>query len=68
MPAPDRRRKIEDAITATGGILLAPVRQLLSEGNSYEELKIVRLGLYRIPLPNHQVNEKGFEVISGSPG
>ena len=68
MPAPDRRRKIEDAITATGGILLAPVRQLLGEGNSYEELKIVRLGLYRIPLPNHQVNEKGFEVISGSPG
>ena len=63
MPSPARRQEIQNAFAATGGLLLAPVRQLLGEDYSYEELKLVRLGLYQTqpqpaaePLPPRPLN------------
>ena len=63
MPNPARRQEIQNAFAATGGLLLAPVRQLLGDDYSYEELKIVRLGLYQTlphpaaePLPPEPLN------------
>ena len=53
MPDPSRRRAIENAFAANGDLLLAPVREILGEGYSYEELKLVRLGLYRSPTDSH---------------
>ena len=45
MPCPDRRQKIEDTFSAAGDLLQTQVRQLLGEDYSYEELKMVGLGL-----------------------
>ena len=47
MPAPDRTAKIRSAFQAAGTPMLSPVRDLLGEGYSYEELRLVRLDLRR---------------------
>ena len=47
MPAPDRTREIRSAFQAAGTLMLSPVRDLLGEGYSYEELRLVRLDLRR---------------------
>ena len=45
MPPPEKRDKIEAAFKQSGGPLLTPVKEMLGDGYSYEELKLVRLGL-----------------------
>ena len=45
MPSPERVSKIEAAFLQTEGVLLTPVRELLGEAYSYEELTLVRIGL-----------------------
>ena len=47
MPAPDRTAEIRSAFQAAGTFMLSPVRDLLGEGYSYEELRQVRLDLRR---------------------
>ena len=47
MPAPDRAAEIRSAFHAAGTLMLSPVRDLLSEDYSYEELRLVRLDLRR---------------------
>ena len=45
MPPLEKRDKIEAAFKRSGGLLLTPVKEMLGEEYSYEELKLVRLGL-----------------------
>ena len=45
LPPPERVAEIEDAFTSTGGNLLSPVRELLGDGYSYEDLRVVRMHL-----------------------
>ncbi|PKB83322.1 MAG: DNA helicase RecQ [SAR202 cluster bacterium Io17-Chloro-G9] len=45
LPPPDRVAKIRSAFLRAGSALLAPVRELLGEEFSYEELRLARLGL-----------------------
>jgi ATP-dependent DNA helicase RecQ len=45
MPASDRAAEIRSAFEAAGTLMLSPVRELLGEGYSYEELRLVRLRL-----------------------
>ena len=47
MPAPDRAIKIRSAFQTARTLMLAPVRDLLGEDYSYEELRLVRLDLKR---------------------
>ena len=47
MPAPDRAAEIRSAFRNAGTFMLSPVRDLLGEGYSYEELHLVRLDLKR---------------------
>ena len=47
MPAPDRRKTIEEAFAATGETLLRPVKEMLGEDYSYAELKLVRIGMHQ---------------------
>jgi ATP-dependent DNA helicase RecQ len=47
MPSPDRTVEIRSAFEAAGTPMLSPVRELLGEGYSYEELRLVRLDLRR---------------------
>ena len=47
MPPPDRAAEIRSAFQAAGTLMLSPVRDLLDEGYSYEELRLVRLDLRR---------------------
>ena len=47
MPEHDRVGEIRSAFEATGTLMLSPVRDLLGEGYSYEELRIVRLDMRR---------------------
>ena len=47
MPPPDRMAKIRSAFKAAGTLMLSPVRDLLGEGYTYEELRLVRLDLRR---------------------
>ena len=47
MPAPDRRKTIEEAFAATGETLLRPVREMLGEDYSYAELNLVRIGMHQ---------------------
>jgi len=53
MPAPDRAAEIRSAFEAAGTLMLSPVRELLGEGYSYQELHLVRLQLkQRDPQPS----------------
>jgi ATP-dependent DNA helicase RecQ len=45
MPSPDRVANIKAAFLQTDGVLLSPVRELLGEDYSYEELGLVRIGM-----------------------
>ena len=45
MPPVEKRDKIEVAFKQSGELLLTPVKELLGEEYSFEELKLVRLGL-----------------------
>ena len=45
MPPPDRVRHIEEAFANLGHELLRPVRDELGEEFSYEELRLVRVGI-----------------------
>ena len=47
MPPTEKRGKIETAFKQSGELLLTPVKEILGEEYSYEELKLVRLGLTR---------------------
>ena len=47
MPVPDRTAEIRSAFQAAGTFMLSPVRDLLGDGYSYEELRLVRLDLRR---------------------
>lgn len=46
-PAQGRFEKIKEAFNKTGGILLAPVRQILGEEYSYDEIRLARIFLKR---------------------
>jgi ATP-dependent DNA helicase RecQ len=45
MPSPERAANIKAAFLKTDGVLLTPVRELLGEDYSYEELALVRMGM-----------------------
>ena len=45
LPSPDRVSAIEAAFKSTGSGLLSPIRELLGDGYSYEELRLVRMHL-----------------------
>ena len=45
MPSADRVANIKAAFRQTDGVLLSPVRELLGEDYSYEELGLVRIGM-----------------------
>ena len=45
MPSPERGSKIEASFLQSEGVLLTPVRELLGEDYSYEELALVRIGM-----------------------
>ena len=45
MPSQERFAKIKAAFLQTDGVLLSPVRELLGEDYSYEELRLVRIGM-----------------------
>jgi ATP-dependent DNA helicase RecQ len=45
VPTPDKYSKIRDAFINTGGSRLKPVRELLGEEYTYDEIRIVRLDL-----------------------
>jgi len=45
MPPPDRIKRIEVAFQSSGDLKLSPVRELLGEDFSYEEIRMVRIGL-----------------------
>jgi len=45
MPSPERVSKIQASFLQTEGVLLTPVRELLGEDYSYEELALVRIGM-----------------------
>ena len=47
MPSPDRTAEIRSAFKAAGTEMLSPVRDILGEGYTYEELRLVRLDLKR---------------------
>jgi ATP-dependent DNA helicase RecQ len=47
MPPPERFSKIRAAFQEAGSQLLAPVHDLLGEGFSYEEIRLVRLRLHQ---------------------
>jgi ATP-dependent DNA helicase RecQ len=47
LPPPEHLAKIESAFNERGTQFLAPVREALGEGYSYEELRLVRLHLRR---------------------
>ena len=47
MPTPERFNKIEDAFRKSGELYLATVHDLLGEGFSYEEIRLVRLRLHQ---------------------
>ena len=55
MPSPDRMMNIESKFTQTEDTRLAPVRELLGDTYSYEELAIARIGLL----------QRGFFVRNG---
>ena len=50
MPPEEKRDKIEAAFQESGGLLLTPVKEILGEAYTYEELKLVRLGLVVHPV------------------
>ncbi len=43
MPSPEKVAQIEAVFLQTGGLLLNPVRELLGEEYTYEELALVRI-------------------------
>ena len=45
MPPPDRVQHIEAAFQGSGDLKLSPVRELLGDDFSYEEIRVVRIGL-----------------------
>ena len=47
MPSPARHQAIEQAFESSGQLLLRPVMDLLGDGYDYEELRVVRLEVYR---------------------
>ena len=47
MPSPARCRAIESAFEDSGQLLLKPVMDLLGDLYSYEELRVVRLGVFQ---------------------
>jgi ATP-dependent DNA helicase RecQ len=57
MPTVGKMDKIEAAFKQSRGLLLTPVKELLGEGYSYEELKLVRLGL----------RQSGLISLAGTP-
>ena len=64
MPPPDRVRHIEEAFANLGHELLRPVRDELGEEFSYEELRLVRVGILakeRAEEPGHVEKRWGSE-------
>lgn len=59
MPEVKKRHKIEVAFKQSDGLLLSPVKQMLGEDYSYEELKLVRIGLrqYRLLGQDHPADD-----------
>ena len=51
LPSGERRQRIEAAFRNAGSMLLSPVRELLGEEYSYEEIRLVRLTLAQPPPP-----------------
>ena len=47
MPPPSRMEEIESAFRETGNTRLTPVRILLGEGYSYDEIAMARIGLFQ---------------------
>ena len=47
LPPPERSNKIEEAFRESGEQYLAPVHDLLGDGFSYEEIRLVRLRLHQ---------------------
>ena len=47
MPEDERLKRIVDAFEATGQLLLKPIMETLGDGCTYDELRIVRLELFR---------------------
>ena len=59
MPSPARRQAIESAFEASGQLLLRPVMDLLGDGYDYEELRVVRLGIFRKRRANGESPTRG---------
>ena len=59
MPSPARRQAIEQAFDASGQLLLRPVMDLLGDGYDYEELRVVRLEVYRRRRTNGESPTRG---------
>ncbi len=52
MPCPDRLERIRAGFKESGGIRLTPVRDLVGESYSYDEIALVRIGLIQRGLIN----------------
>ena len=50
MPSPHRMEEIKSAFQQTGDTLLTPVRELLGESYSYDEIAVARIGLLQCGL------------------
>ena len=59
MPSPARRQAIESAFEASGQLLLRPVMDLLGDGYDYEQLRVVRLGIFQKRRANGEIPTHG---------
>ena len=59
MPSPARCRAIESAFEDSGQLLLRPVMDLLGDGYDYEELRVVRLGIFQKRRANGEIPTHG---------
>jgi ATP-dependent DNA helicase RecQ len=55
MPPPERMETIKAAFLRTGDVRLAPVRESLGDGYSYDEIRMVRIALFPngVIVPEH---------------
>ena len=59
MPSPARCRAIESAFEDSGQLLLRPVMDLLGDGYDYEQLRVVRLGIFQKRRANGEIPTHG---------
>ena len=59
MPSPARRQAIESAFETSGQLLLRPVMDLLGDGYDYEQLRVVRLGIFQRRRANGEIPTHG---------